>query len=96
MSEESIARKVGKKVAKHKKKVGLFSVGTVIFALQAFHALAPMVCSLPWVHDQMACLDVAAKAKAAANQLHALDGMTLDDGSPFLVETITNDEGSAP
>lgn len=92
MSEDSIIQKGKKKVQKHKKKVaGMFSIGTLVVVLQAFHILAPIVCRMPMVKDAEACLDMAIKAKEAANQLHALDGMTLDDGSPFLVETISND-----
>lgn len=76
-------------VKKHKKKsAAVLSIATLVTGLQVMGMLGPMVCSLPFIHNQASCLATTQKASDAAVKLHALDGMKLDDGSPFMVETM--------
>lgn len=86
--EDSIIQKTGKSIRKHKKKAAGISLATVVLVLQTVNILGPMLCSLPFVHDTESCLSTIAKAGEAAKGLHKLDGMTLDDGSPIMVETV--------
>lgn len=87
-NEDSIIRRTAKKVQKHKKKAAGFSIATIIVILQVYGVIAPLVCDMPFIHDTQACLDSGKKALQAAKGLHQLDDLKLDDGSPFMVETV--------
>ncbi len=87
--QDSVVKKA-KRAAKRnpKKTAATFSLATVVLALQAFGALAPMVCALPFIHDTEKCMILAGRASEAARNLHALDSIQLDSGA-LMVE----DEG---
>lgn len=77
--EDSIIQKTKRKVKANKKKVAAtVTIPTIIAALQLFHVLGPMVCTLPFIHDTDACIESSQRAGQAAK---ALDQMTLDAGA---------------
>lgn len=75
--EDSIIKKAGKSIQRHKKATATFSIATLIAALQLLHVLGPLVCNLPFIHDTEACLETTKRAGEVAK---GLDAMVLDGG----------------
>lgn len=85
----------------HPKKVAV--AGTCVVLLTIAAALGPVlgsvICAMPFVTDKVTCNAAVQAASQAAKEVaheqrqHELDSMRLDDGSPFVVETIDPDAG---
>lgn len=62
---------------------GLCAVAVTL--LQAFGALAPIICSMPWVTNKEACMAISQKAQAAGKEL---SNIQMEDGQPLPLELV--------